>query len=154
MKRKPASIALAGMLSICVAGTAFAQLAQSKIVDGVEIDWGLMPSQDIARSHNPAELAMHGGPGQGPDEYHLTVSLRNATTKRQIRGARVEASIFPVSMAGPWKALQPMYIGSTVTYGNYFFMNERQAVPYRIKLEIWLPTQHQPITAEFTHHPD
>jgi len=128
-------------------------LSQSKVVDGIEIDWGVFPAKDIPLP-GPANEAMHGGPPPGRNEYHLTVSLRNAKTGRQIGDAQVTASMHEVGVSGPWRTMQIMRIGSTVTYGGYFWMNEQSSVPYRIQLRIALPQLGRPIITEFTHYHD
>lgn len=113
-----------------------------------------MSGAAVARSGNAAERAMNGGPKRGPREYHLTVSLRNTATGRQIRDARVEAEVFQTGLSGSWKPLQPMHIGTTVTYGNYFRMNEASPLSYRIMVRIRIPHRRGAITTELTHYPE
>ncbi len=154
MNRFRFGLALLGLLPALALAVppATADSPRSKTVDGIEIDWGLMSGAALARSGNTAERAMHGGVERGPREYHLTVSLTNTATGRQIRDARVEAEMFQIGLSGSWKPLPPMHIGTTVTYGNYFRMNEASPLPYRIVVRIRIPHRRGSITTELTHY--
>lgn len=128
----------------------------SQTIDGITIDWGLMPAAVIAHSAaaTPAERSMHGGPPAGAYEYHLTVAVLDAHTGKQIADATVAASMYPVGMSGPWKPLQPMHVASTITYGNYFSMNTGSSVPYRVIVGIRAPEVDHPLVFKFTHYHD
>lgn len=128
--------------------------SQSRVIDGVEIDWGVVPAARIPPAPGTGERTMHGGPVRGANEWHLTVSLRNTRTGQQIGDARVSASVHPLGLSSPWETLQPMHIAGTVTYGNDFRMNGQSAVPWRIHLRITLPGHRRPIVTEFTHYHD
>ncbi len=128
--------------------------SQSRVIDGVEIDWGVVPAARIPPAPRTGERTMHGGPVRGANAWHLTVSLRNTRTGQQIGDAQVSASIHPLGLSSPWETLQPMHIAGTVTYGNDFRMNGHSAVPWRIHLRITLSGLHRPIVTEFTHYHD
>lgn len=129
----------------------FADSSHSATVDGIRIDWGVEAGGQIAASGDPVDQSMHGGVKRGARDYHLTVSLTDVATGKQVRGAKVEADMYQIGLDGPWKRLQPMVEGTTYTYGNYFKMNEASPLPYRIALRVHLPGQHRVITTEFTH---
>lgn len=128
--------------------------SQSRVIDGVEIDWGVVPAARIPSAPGTGERTMHGGPVRGADKWHLTVSLRNTRTGQQIGDATVSASVHPLGLSSPWQTLQPMHIAGTITYGNDFRMNGYSAVPWRIHLRITLPGVRRPIVTEFTHYHD
>lgn len=140
-------------LLLAIPATAVAA-SYHKIVDGVTIDWGLMPGAAIARSGTASERAMHGGTERGNNIYHLTVALSSTASGRQIGNARVEAEMYQAGSSGEWKPMQAMRIDNTVTYGDYFRMNEASPLPYRIAIRIRLPQRRGVITTELTHYHD
>lgn len=129
----------------------FADSSHSATVDGIRIDWGVEAGSQIAASGNAVDQSMHGGAKRSARDYHLTVSLTDLATGKQVRDAKVEADMYQIGLNGPWKSLQPMVEGTTYTYGNYFKMDETSPLPYRIALRVHLPGQKQVITTEFTH---
>ena len=126
------------VLGCCVAfGTpamAPAQTANANqaIVNGIEMDLGVMPAQAV-RDLPPSEKmehVMHRGAPNDRDMYHVNVSLFDSTTHAQIRDARVEATVEVLGMGGETKGLEAMTINHFVSYGNYFEM--ASARPYWI----------------------
>jgi hypothetical protein len=91
---------------------------------------------------------MHGGTGGTVEEEHLVVALFDAATKQRIENAEVKAIIGPAGVHAQAKALEPMRIAGTVTYGNYF------ALPapgnYQIDLQIRVPGRAEAVWARFT----
>jgi hypothetical protein len=68
----------------------------------------------------------------------------------RITEANVSATVGELGMAGARKTLEPMVIGDTITFGNYFPM--RSATQYRVAIEIRLPRAARPIEARFDYH--
>lgn len=149
-RTRPALIGILAAVLLSVT-PALADPPQSVTVDGIRIDWGVEAGSQVAASGNAVDQSMHGGEKRGPRDYHLTVSLTDLATGKQVPDAKVEADMYQIGLDGPWKSLQPMAEGGTYTYGNYFKMNEASPLPYRIALRIHLPGQKEAITAEFTH---
>lgn len=115
-------------------------------IGSIDIYYGVLPAQ-IAGKH-PAtheERTMHGGVPSGKDQYHLIVALYDASGKR-ITDADVAASVGEFGMAGTRKTLEPMRIGETTTFGNYFQL--RRGELYRIAIEIRRLGKQRPETIE------
>ncbi|MDZ4141561.1 MAG: hypothetical protein U1C48_06085 [Methylotenera sp.] len=128
------------------------ETGQYQQVKGINIYYGLLPAQ-IAGKH-PAiheERTMHGGVPSGKNEYHLIVALYDASGKR-ITDADVAATVGEFGMAGTRKALEPMQIGETTSFGNYFLL--RGSELYRITIEIHRLGKQKPETIEalFDYH--
>ena len=121
-----------------------------QVAGGVAIYLGVVPAQIIqghAAEHE--ESMMHGGAPAGRYRAHLVVALFDDVTGRRIEDAQVTAAVRELGMGLEWKALEPMRIAATVTYGNYFSMPG--AGPYLIQVRIRLPGHTQPIETTFTH---
>lgn len=76
---------------------------------------------------------MHGGVPAGKDAYHLIVALYDASGKR-ITDAEISAMMGEFGMVDTRKILEPMQIGETKSFGNYFIL--RRSGLYRIAIEI------------------
>ena len=110
------------------------ETGQYQQIKGINIYYGLLPAQ-IAGKH-PAtheERTMHGGVPSSKNEYHLIVALYDASGKR-ISDADVTSTVGEFGMAGTRKTLEPMQIGETTSFGNYFLL--RGSGLYRITIEI------------------
>lgn len=130
-----------------VSGAADTDTALYQVVDGVAIYFGLIPAEMI-RGHPKAhpESHMHGGI---PTDryYHLTVAIFDDTSGERITGAEVTARVVGKGESGPSKLLEPMIIGGSRSYGNYFRMPGDS--PYRIELKIHHPEISRVIRATF-----
>ena len=80
---------------------------------------------------------MHGGVPASPDYHHFMVALFDQASGKRIEDAQVEATLGEVGMGGTTKALEPMQMRGTTTFGNYFKMGEKG--PYRVHLTIRRP---------------
>lgn len=104
-------------------GAIAASAEDSKAVNGLRFYLGILPSEMVLghpREHD--EGAMHGGVAAQRGQYHIVVALFDARTGARVSDARVTVRVTPPGMAGEEKALQPMQIGETPSYGNYFAM--------------------------------
>lgn len=112
---------------------------QAKTVDGLTIYIGAIPAE-IVKGHPEShpEATMHGGAPSGSHEYHLVVAIFDAKAGTRISDAKVFAHVSSLGLVGPRKALEPMKIEDTVTYGNYFDLPDKGF--YTIDLEIKRPT--------------
>lgn len=140
----PAAAALT--LLAAASGASAQELHQHATAGGIDVYYGFLPAQ-IATRQTAAHDAkpMHGKPRRG--DYHLMVALYDRAGER-IDEAAVHATVGELGMAGTRKTLEPMVVGDTVTFGNYFPM--RSAGHYRVTLEINVPGA-RPVEARFDH---
>lgn len=122
----------------------------SKVVGNVAVYMGMLPVEMI-RGYSPrtTEGSMHGGKPKGRDGYHIVVALFDAKSGTRITHANIRARVSEIGYTGEEKALQPMEIAGTETYGNYFSMVGDG--PFRIPLVIRVPGEKHPIELQFEH---
>lgn len=148
---RKAAVALCLVLALATAVPAIADSGNDmKTIGNVTIYLGLIPAEMI-RGHPPnhPESTMHGTRPPSRNEYHVLIALFDATTGARIAKARVTARVSEVGLLGEEKALQPMEIAGTETYGNYFPMNGDG--PFTIKVTIHVPGQTSDIVTQFEH---
>jgi len=109
-----------------------------KIVNGTNIYLGVLPAE-MVRGHpkEHPESHMHGGVPPGT-HYHIMVALFDNKTGERIKNATVTATVKGTATVEISKSLDPMLVGGTSTYGNYFKM-AGHTPQHRITLEIKLP---------------
>ena len=133
MKRR----SLVASISALVLFPAFAQRADDgdyKTADGLAIYLGVLPAAMLQGHQTHPEERMHGGVPRGRHAYHLVAAVFDAATGKRIEDAMVQARVMPRGVASETRALEPMEIAGTVTYGNYFTMGGDD--PYRIEISI------------------
>jgi hypothetical protein len=121
-----------------------------RTADGLTVYLGVLPAAMVAGRHeaHPGEEAMHDGVPRGRHAFHIVAAVFDAESGEQIHDARVEARVPPFGLAGIRRPLEPMKIGETVTYGNYFTL---RGGPYRIELSIDRPDALPVVTVDFTY---
>ncbi len=126
-----------------------AEDAPFKTVDGMVVYFGAVPAEIIKGhpSRHP-EQTMHGGSHSGQHEYHLMIAIFDSATGARISDAMVTASVFGLGLAGATKALEPMSIADTVTYGEFFDLPGADL--YTIRLTIERPGLGHASKVEFT----
>jgi hypothetical protein len=141
--------AITALAIFATADTALAQDTRQHVTAGaVEIYYGFLPAEVADRRTAAHDAApMHGRARRG--DYHLMIALY-AKGGERITEANVSATVGELGMAGARKTLEPMVIGDTITFGNYFPM--RSATQYRVAIEIRLPRAARPIEARFDYH--
>lgn len=142
----------AGLLALALAAPARGDTAEDpgmRQVGGMTVYLGVMPAA-MARHHGggPNEAKMHGGGRGVPGEHHVTVALYDSLTGERISAARVTARIVGAP-ADAARALEPMAIAGTITYGNYLLMPRPGT--YEIRVEILRPGEAKPVTTTFLH---
>lgn len=153
MKRlNPRSVLTLALLSTSIASASTA--GPGKTVDGMEIFYGVVPAQVIARQTGKHDPKMHGRKWLSTGSHHLVVSLSDVKTGERIEDATVTATVTPLGMAPTEKRLEPMLIDQTTTYGNFFDFPASSA-PFRIALKITRPTipAHNAVVTEFEYRP-
>ena len=148
--RVVAETILAALLA-ATAGTVWASdTAQHRVVQGVEIYFGMLPSE-IFHGHpkEHPEGTMHGGVPVTANSYHLLVALFDPATGKRIGDAEVTAWVSESDKPGSPKKLEPMLMLGAASYGNYF--NMPSPGPYQIHVQIRRPGISGVIEAEFDY---
>lgn len=124
---------------------------QHKTVDGIEVFYGVVPSE-VMQGHVKQHEAdrMHGASRLARGTHHLVITLYDVKTKQRINDAKVNATVTLLGLAPETKTLEIMKINEFISYGNYFSMPPDD-MPYRILLAIDRPVGHPPVTAEFEY---
>lgn len=149
-----AVLVLAGFLLGAGLPAGAQESSQSVTSQGLTVYFGFVPS---AVAQNPArsggETGRHGA-STGDDSYHLIVAIFDTATGERIANATVTASVHlhQPARGAPAKSLDPMKIGDTITYGNFFEL-PRSGV-YRIRLSVTRAETANPIVIDLTydHH--
>lgn len=143
-------VTIAGIAALLLSNALADDSGQHKIVNGVAIYLGVVPSEVVLGHPKPhTEAEMHGGVPAGDHQYHVLVALFDNATGKRITNAQVKANVFEIGLSGVQKKLEPMLIAGTISYGNYF--NMAGANPYRIQVQIRLPGSAGVIEAEFEY---
>ncbi len=117
-------------------------------IDGVEIFLGVQAAEALrALPEGSPERRMHGGVPTGSRIYHVNVSLHDAATQAPIGNAQVEVRVEALGMGGETKKLEPMKIGATVSYGNFFDMEIKG--PYWVIVRVQKPGSSRWLEARF-----
>jgi cytochrome c5 len=125
-----------------------------KVIAGTAIDLGIVSAESIRAQHPKpdAESSMHGGIPSGRGYYHVNISLRDAVTNAEIKDAEVEVGVANPVTGSETKKLEPMAIGNTLSYGNYFRMSGKD--PYTITVQVRRQGASQDIEAKFAFKHD
>ncbi len=143
-------LVIGSIAALFLTGAFAADVATHKVVNGVDIYVGVLPSEMILghpRSHT--EPGMHGGFPAGEHRFHVMVALFDAATGKRITGADVKATVSELALSGTEKKLEPMLIADTISYGAYFIMSGTGI--YRIQVQVRRPGVSQAIEAEFEY---
>lgn len=119
------------------------------VVDDTTIYFGVVPADAIRRSPKDYPESEYGVAPPGPGQYYLTVALFDASNGQRITDAGVRARVSTATGAGPEKALEPVTIAASRTYGSYFAMPG--GGPYTINVQIVRPGVPDAIRAQFEY---
>jgi cytochrome c5 len=117
-----------------------------KLVEGTDIYLGVLPAEAMRTRHSGADSKMQREIPSGKGYYHVSVVLRDSSTKAEIKDAQVEARVANL-MTGETRKLEAASINNTVTYGNYFQLPGKD--PYTVTLQIRKPGAVRAIEARF-----
>jgi cytochrome c5 len=120
-----------------------------RVVDGTTIYFGVVPAEAIRSRPKDYPESEYGVAPPGPQQYYVTVALFDANNGQRITDATVRARVSTATGAGPEKALEPMTIAVSRSYGSYFAM--AGAGPYTINVQIRRPGAPDPIQAQFEY---
>jgi hypothetical protein len=143
----PAIAALA--LAVVSACAPRASEAQSQVVEGLKLDYGLVADQTVAgHPKDHSEAAMHGGAPVDPHGYHVVLSVADAKSGQRVSDAEVS-----MGLSGPGHpgtnvtAMDPMIVEGQQTYGHYVVLPSQG--PYQLKFEVRRYGQHRSGAARF-----
>ena len=123
-----------------------------RVVDGTTIYFGVVPADTIRRSPAVYPASEYGVAPSSPQQYYVTVALFDANTGQRVTDATLKARVATATGAGPEKALEPMTVAASRTYGGYFAM--AGAGPYTVNVQIRRPGAPEAIHAQFEYtHP-
>lgn len=106
------------------------------VTDGIEIHFGLMAAEKLrAYPRNFPEARMHGGVPKADGYYHVNVSLFDVAKQGPIANARVEVQVDEPGLGTQTKALEPMVINDTTSYGNYFRIGARKPYWFTVRVQ-------------------
>jgi len=136
--------------SVPAAKAAATPAGMHKIVGGLDIYLGFVPAAKL-RSYpaGSVERLMHGGVPSGSDEFHANVSVLDRTSKAPITAARVEIQVEQPGLASETKALEPVVINKTASYGNYVRLKPKTS--YVITVRVRSGDSPQATEARFEH---
>lgn len=117
---------------------------------GIEAYIGFVPAE-ITQGHaaTKADKPMHDGVPRGHHQYHLVAAVFESDSGARISDAMVTAQVSGLALSGPRKAMDPMTIAGTTTYGAYFELPGADL--YTIVLTIKRAGATKPVTLKFTY---
>ena len=123
---------------------------QYQTKDGLAAYLGVVPA-GIVKGHAAShpEQTMHGGAPKGRREVHVVVAVFETANSVRVSDASVTAQVSGLGLAGPVKALEPMEIANTMTYGGFFDLPGPDL--YKVKLTIQRPGTAPPVEMELTY---
>lgn len=96
-----------------------AEIGEGKTAGGLTVYVGVVAAEIVKGQHR-AGPQVHGRVPKGAHEYHLVAAVFDAASSARITDATVKAKVSGLGLSGPEKALDPMKIADTVTYGAFF----------------------------------
>ena len=140
----------AGTVPTKTVPTAKAVVSQNyRVADGTTIHLGVVSAEAIRRHPNEYPVREYGVAPAAPEQYLVTVALFDANNGQRITDASVRARVSTAKGAGPEKALEPMTIAASRTYGSYFAM--AGAGTYTVNVQIRRPGAPDAIQAKFEY---
>ncbi len=142
------------LFALCTTAATLAHAAsQSVVASGIQVYYGIAPASaavkaNVTHGSNGLARLFHAG------SHHLVVSLADAKTGERINDAAVVATVSPLGLTPTTRALPPMEINNTITYGNFFDFSPSSG-PYHISLHITRTSKgaQEPVIAEFEYRP-
>jgi len=121
-----------------------------RTVDGLTVYLGVLPTAMVqGHQKDHTEWAMHGGIPRGRHAYHVIAAVFDAATGERIEDAGLQARVSSLGLAGVLRQLEPMAIGGTIRYGDFFTLDGSGA--FRIDLTITHPPGADLMTVEFIY---
>ena len=123
-----------------------------KHLGGLAVYLGVVPAE-LLRGKADDGTSMHAGLPSGSGSHHVLISIFDDRTGRQVEDAMVEARVgSPGHLSETTRVLEPMKIGPTTTYGNFFPMTAPG--PFIVRVWIRRPGEPLPVEVQFNYaHP-
>lgn len=122
-----------------------------KHADGLTVYLGVVPAE-LLRGKADHLATMHGGLPSGSGSHHVLISVFDERTGKQIDDATVEGRVSSLGLGETRRILEPMKIGDTTTYGNFFPMTFPG--PFVVRVSIRRSGQERPTQVQFNYaHP-
>ncbi len=121
----------------------------AKTAGGITVYLGVVPAQVVKGELKPGEQPMHGHVPQNLHEYHIIAALFDAASGARVSDATVTAQVSGLGLAGTKKALEPMQIEGTTTYGMFFDLPGADI--YTIRLHVDRPAPARAADLEFKY---
>ena len=134
---------LVGLAMLCIATTSPAAAEDYKTAGGLAVYLGVIPAEMVKGP------PMHGGTPRHGHAYHLVAAVFDAATNARVSDAAVTAQVSGRGLSGAAKALEPMEIAKTTTYGNFFDLPGADL--YTIRLTIQRPGSQHPVILDFKY---
>lgn len=123
-----------------------------KHADGLTVYLGIVPAE-LLRGKADHLTTMHDGLPSGSGGHHVLVSVFNERSGHQLDDLKVEARVVPLGLGETARALEPMKIGTTTTYGNFFPMAGMG--PFIVRVSIRRSSREPPTQVQFSYaHPE
>ena len=117
-----------------------------KLVQGTDIYLGVLPADAMRTRHSGAGGKMAQEIPSGKGYFHVSVVLRDAVTKAEIKDAQVDARVANL-LNGETKKLAAVTVNNSQSYANYFQMPGND--PYTVTLRIRKAGAAKAIEARF-----
>ena len=117
-----------------------------KLIEGTDIYLGVLPAEAMRARRAAADSKTQREIPSGKGYYYISVVLRDASTKAEIKDAQIEARVANL-MTGETRKLEAATINNSVSYGNYFQLPGRE--PYTVTLQIRKPGAARTTEARF-----
>ena len=93
-----------------------------RVVDGTTVYFGAISADVIRGNRNEYPEKVYGASPIGPDQFYVTIALFDVNSGKRVPDAAVRARVSTATASGPEKALEPLTLADSSTYGNYFAM--------------------------------
>lgn len=117
-----------------------------KLVEGIDVFLGVLTAETMRARFSGADGKAQRKIPSGSGYYYVSVVLRDAGNKAEIKDAQVEARVANL-LTGETRALEAATTGDSLSYGNYFQMPGKD--PYTVTLQIRRPGAARAIQARF-----
>jgi hypothetical protein len=111
--------------------------------------FGVIPAEAIRAHPKDYPRKIYGAPPSAPDQYYVTIAVFDSASGQRVDDAAVTARVATASESGRARALQPITIAGSRSYGNYFAMGGTG--PYKIAVSVKRPGSPDIAQAQFEY---
>jgi cytochrome c5 len=140
----PPKEAPAGARPAAAGGTGMQRVS----VGGLDVYLGRISAERMrAFPAGSPEAKMHGGIPGGSGYHHVNVSVFDAATQAPLAGATVSLDVEQLGMGREAKALEPLTVAGSTSYGAYVRLVPKNAYAFYVRVQ--KPGAAKPIEAKF-----